>query len=517
MNQLLSWGSLGISAVLTALAFPGESFPNYSISLAIFISFIGVFFFIFRQKKIVNKVKGIWFMGCFTSFLTFHWIIEPTVTFGGVPLIASIALFAIYCAFSGFYYVFLFAPFFFKSPLILSALLSVGWELFSPRFFQWHLGYLIQDLSWLAQIHSYFGPGASTFILLLTQAYIAQFFITHHKKYLYKTLLIYTVATSLGYLEFQRVQKNLTQHQNSQSLKIGWIQPNFTFDDLANRSPLPGSQIMGLEPLWKMTDQLLSQNKVDLIIWPESVVPHEFTLSKEFVKQTFTLLQKFNTPLLLQATEWISHRDLYASSFIMYPNQTWSHFYRKWIPMPFGEMFPFEEWYPSMGELFREYVGNTSKVTVGHEATPLPIHSNVSLGTMICFDAISPDLGVALSLNNQILINQGNFVWMGKTNAGLLFSQIGRSRALENHRSLILVSNTGPTLAFDPLGRPIGKKTELLTQNSGVFEVPTYDEISFYARYGKNLMNAIILLSVLILGFRHFEKKKRSWMRKRIK
>ena len=63
---------------------------------------------------------------------------------------------------------------------------------------------------------------------------------------------------------------------------------------------------------------------------------------------------------------------------------------------------------------------------------------------------------------------------MGDSNAGLELAVLDQMRAIENGRRVVLASNTGPSMAFDPLGRLLLPSTQLLTQNMNFVDTALY-------------------------------------------
>jgi apolipoprotein N-acyltransferase len=62
-----------------------------------------------------------------------------------------------------------------------------------------------------------------------------------------------------------------------------------------------------------------------------------------------------------------------------------------------------------------------------------------------------------------------------------------------------MVSNTGPTMAFDPYGRTIMQPTKLLTQSTGYIDVPLSNETTIYSMFSNWPLIILGLLSTLWL------------------
>ena len=98
---------------------------------------------------------------------------------------------------------------------------------------------------------------------------------------------------------------------------------------------------------------------------------------------------------------------------------------------------------------------------------------------------------------------------MVDSNAGLEFSVLSRSRAIENARSFIMVSNTGPTVAYNPLGQKVLTETKLLTPDVGFVDLPIYTEKTLYS-YVYAWPSILLALFSFIYGLLKIRLRKNS-------
>jgi apolipoprotein N-acyltransferase len=96
---------------------------------------------------------------------------------------------------------------------------------------------------------------------------------------------------------------------------------------------------------------------------------------------------------------------------------------------------------------------------------------------------------------------------MGNSNAGREFMELTRYRALENGRSVVLAANTGPSGAFDPLGRAVGARNQILKREFGRASLPIVDWTTPYQVWGHFPLYLMGVISVLYVTFTRKLKK----------
>lgn len=488
------------SGILVALALPGQGLPNLGLGLLMPFALVPLFVGLYSSTR--KLFFQTWLFGITVIALSFYWITYPAILFGGLSQSVTYSGYVVYCALSGVFFCIVLCPFvldrmyFLRTgrllPIATLACASTLFELIVPRFFLWTLGSVMSSSNSLNQWAAWFGFSVGSFFIFATGCYISRIicYAQNSSERIQKTVILSAltlVVFGVGWLRLESLDRDIA---NLNRTRIGFIQPNFTFAELAS-NPVRSSdaQQQSLDTLLRMSQELIreSNTKVDLIVWPESVAPNSFLFSRSQQEQVAAFTKKFETPVLLQANdlEVTDERTAYSVSTVVRVDGSIGPKYRKWVPMPFGESIPFEQYVPGMGSLIRSTVGNMSKLGIGTSYAALE-YGKYSVGTFICFDAIYPDLARLQSLKGgaSILINQANFVWMGESNAGLYFKEVARFRAIENARSMLMVSNTGPTVAFDPTGREISSTTSLLTQAKSVAELPVNKSHTLYSRFG---------------------------------
>lgn len=514
------------SGLLVAACFPGAHTEFLSVLLP--IALIPIFFVIFsisnERKKITKSIFYLWLFGLSIQLPAFFWITQPILFFSTLANYIAYPLYVLICALTSLYFPILFSPIIWHihrnkpiskiSPLLFSFILTF-FEISIPCFFNWTFGSLMYSQVYVSQLSSLFGFNTASVFIFFTSLSIAKSLFLFEKKYFLKVaslnVFIWISIISFGAYRIHSFDDIL---KNSKTTRIAFVQPNFTFNSIASL-PLPSkdSQIQSLDRLLEMSSEAIDKSvlkdgkKPDLLVWPESGAPDIFLLSKEQIDKVTNFSKQTHVPVLVQALQWkleditqlgIYNSPLWSSSVIVNENGLQKDYFQKWVPMPFGEMFPMERTFPILGKWYRSIFSNPSKLEVGTSYQSLPYNKTDFVAPLICFDSIEQKLPYLQSKkgNASIFVNQANFVWMVDSNAGSEFSMLDRARSIENARSSIMVSNTGPTVAFDPLGRIILPPSAQLTQATGFIDLPIYT--------GKTLFSYVYYFPLLILGILAF-------------
>lgn len=457
------------------------------------------------KKYFLRSFFLVYIYGAIVQFFVFYWILDAISLFTDVGGVQTALSFLFICLMTAFYYVFISAPFVFGLflivkkklsflTLILISLSMTYLEIALPRFFHWTFSQFLHDKVNLIFYSQFLGASFISFFLFFTALLLARTLFLNKVFFLLSCLLSFTIwvlIDNLGTKLLDEKTRNFAKERPKEIL-ISYIQPNIDFSNgrlekLSFDSPKPFSwnslEDMSLLSISQAVDKY--KKNPDLLVWPESALP--FNLSKATVirERLIELSNKIQLPILIQGTVAIGDA-FHSSSFLVKDGQIRDHnAYHKWILMPLGEYVPFEEYIPYFGQFFRENFINIESFLPGKESTTLQLRDDIYFAPLICFDSISELLPreQVISGAASFFVNQTNFIWMGKGNASYEFSVIDRFRAVENGRSLVLVSNSGPVVAYDPFGHEILNEPELLVSGVGSLKLPLNFKKTFYTRY----------------------------------
>ncbi|NBO38858.1 apolipoprotein N-acyltransferase [bacterium] len=472
-----------------------------------------------------------WIYGATVIAIAFHWVTVPAILFGEIPPAVSNVLFCLYCVLAGLYFPLLFFPLVWNAsrcskrnaspfPTWTLVFTTTAIEILMPRFFHWTYGNLMHGSLPVAQWAAWIGSSGLSVFVFASNIVLSRAFADPVRNpgrvgiALVSTLSTWLVIFAVGH---QRLKQLRVEQNQARQTNIGFVQPNFRFPYLPNTKRYPelekDATLQSLPSLLSLSDELIASQKdsekLDLLVWPESTTPFDFAWSDADQEVVRKKIKAWNIPLLVQAAEFdkaeldtlgMRKATMYSISFLMRPDGSRSPSFKKWVPMPFGESVPLEDKFPWLGDLVRDNVNNVSKVGRGQSVDALAYSPSDAVAPLICFDAISSDLTRAQATqgNATIYVNQANFLWMWKSNAGFEFLQLGRFRAIENGRSFILAANTGPSAAFTPTGELVGEALPLMTRGALRAKLPVLEKRTIYSDWGDSPLLAGAGLGALV-------------------
>ncbi|MBT8369822.1 MAG: apolipoprotein N-acyltransferase, partial [Desulfobacterales bacterium] len=243
----------------------------------------------------------------------------------------------------------------------------------------------------------------------------------------------------------------------------------------------------------------ISEQRPDLIIWPESAAPFYFLYDVKPSEMVFKGIRQTATDYLIGSPSFSRADDVvqyYNSAYLVSPHKKSMSRYDKTHLVPFGEYVPFKKWLPFLGKI----VAQVGDFKAGQEGKTLPWRQEL-LGVQICYEIIFPNLSRALVNNDaSLLINITNDAWFGKTSGPYQHFSMAVFRAVENRRALARSANTGISGFVDPAGRVMAS-TALLEEAAVIGLLPMMKEKSVYTQNGDlfaQVCLAWVLLAILV-------------------
>src|SRR5262249_29451488 len=251
-----------------------------------------------------------------------------------------------------------------------------------------------------------------------------------------------------------------------------------------------------------------------LIVWPESPAP--FLVGDRgfqawlagIAKSTNSYLVIGSTALEPEARRQApgsparASRDgveapMYNSALVVDPTGRPLGRYDKIHLVPFGEYVPLRDLLFFAGKLTRE-VGDFSR---GTERLVFDL-GGARIAVFICYESIYPGEVRQFAANGaQVLINISDDRWFGNTGAPPQHLQMGRMRAVENHRWVLISTNSGITASVDPDGRVV-KRAPRDVRTALVAPFNLESEVTFYSRFGDVFAWICVVISLLAVVVR---------------
>ena len=232
----------------------------------------------------------------------------------------------------------------------------------------------------------------------------------------------------------------------------------------------------------------------EVIVWPETAIPFFFQDNLRFSPRIVALSQETQARLLFGSPAYkrvAGGTRYYNRAYLITPGHGEVATYDKVHLVPFGEYVPFRKWVPFLNRL----VQAAGDFVPGEAPKPLKA-GDASLGVLICFEAIFPELTRHLvGEGANVLVNLTNDAWFGMSSAPYQHLSMAVFRAVENNRPMIRAANTGFS-AF------IGPRGEILSQTPLFKEAVLHGSVALsdghptlYTRWGDRFVLGLVLLS----------------------
>ena len=469
-----------LSAVLLVL-----SFPQMELSFLSWIALVPLFAVIDGQKP-WRAFRRAYLCGFLFFFATLGWFVY--VTFPGALLL--VAFLSLYFGFFGMIFVYFHRlPFIPRIFVISSAWVVLEFiraHLFTG--FGWvMLGHTQYKNIWLIQIADHTGVYGVSFLVILVNLLIFENWWTRPFLFKANILVIVFLLSALAYGYWVTEQP-----RDEKMVRVGLVQANIPLAINWDESRKPWIVTKTLALTQKMRNQ-----KLDLIIWPETSLPGVITESPYWVYEIQKTAVSMRTPILIGSVANEGKR-YYNSAFLIGTDGQSLGRYDKIHLVPFGEYLPLRPilgWINKFVSLDDFTSGHTYKIfSVGQPAK--------KFGVLICFeDTLGYLRRNFAKAGAGFFVNMTNDAWFERTKAPFLHLQAAVFGCVENHRSLASAANTGVSALVDPRGRIIAtvSKGKDKTFIEGVVSgtLPLNQEMTFYTKYG-DIFTILCFLCILV-------------------
>lgn len=378
-----------------------------------------------------------------------------------------------------------------RGPLLMAPFFWAAIEFFHARVmgFAWNpLGGVQIDnvpFAGIAQVTGVYG--LSFAVMLVNSAFVAALLLYGQRRIkLLISALVATIALQVGVFvkpgSFP-AEKKAVLVQGNVPLEVKWTQAYYqqTLDALSQLSTMASSGS--------------SRSSPGLIIWPESPAPFEEG-EPGFQRTLTTTAQETNSYLVVGATAGVpsspGQNQLFNSALVLDPGGRAMGRYDKIHLVPFGEYIPLREF------LFfaRNLTNQIEDFSRGTERKVFDF-GGFKAGVNICYETIFPeDVREFAGNGAQVLINISDDEWYGESGASFQQWQMTRMRAIENHRWVLVATNSGITGAIDPSGRVVAR-TERNVRTAITVPFSPLSESTIYTRYGDVFAWICVVISVL--------------------
>ncbi len=482
--------------------------PPFNLYFLGFIAFIPFFLIQEEEVKLYKFFRYGCVMGFALGFVSFFWLIQTIQVFGNLPLLVSVLIFLLFCAFFSLKYgIFIWLANALQQYYRISTFLSYGGalilvELFFPELFPAHLGNTQAYHFYFIQVVDVIGVHGMSFIVISLNYFLYELVLNKNKKMLALIISLFFVIYSYGVIRVIQIQKF---QKNSQSLNIGVIQPDTPF--------LWGMSLKDLEKITHSVINLTQEaqkktpEKLDLIVWPESATPFDITYPNPFSEPIVKFMKEQKTAFIFNETNFLAYKTgkpLYTmASFMNFEGNIIDH-YQKIYLLPFGEYLPLSGVFPSLHSLFPQ----VGIFKAGNKIKNFNFQDKFWIAPLICYEVIHADLVRKFIQNNgDLIVNLTNDKWFGQSNASFLHLWLLYPRVIENRVPLIRATNSGSSAVIDQAGHFIAGPTPIFTKTSLAVQVPVVKKVFGLYTYLGEFPLYLVLVYILWLILRNRKPK----------
>lgn len=531
LSKLLTNVTSSLSRQLLIAAFLGAiqvfAFAPFQQWWVLYPSFVGLFLLLKQVQLHHQKLFLVSFVFNLSMFVaSLHWIYVSMDLFGGMPFIVSAFLIVLLCAYLALFptaALWLSYKVFTQSStvrllLILPSLWLImdwlrGWVLTG---FPWaYLGYSHADTPLVGFAPILGVQGITLAIILICACITLQITKQSRKLSLLLILFIVSCGYSLKKIPFTElqiaikvslVQGNIDQNEKWQADQL--YPSLFKYLDLSQPHSDIDSKIdaTGTVTTDNSSDDKSSNNKNELIIWPESAVAALEIDMQRFLQPLSRELEYNNKTLLTGIVSYDINQNAYFNSMIMLGalpkgqgySQTSPNRYKKHHLLPIGEFVPFEDLLRPLAPYFNLPMSSFNR---GDEVQPNLKFANTRLAPALCYEIAFPELlRKNISEKTGLIITLSNDAWFGHSIGPAQHLEIARMRAIEFGRPLLRSTNNGITAIYNSVGEELGR----LPSNTAAVLTrtvqPAYGQTP-YQRVGQIPLFIFCLLSLLLAFF----------------
>jgi apolipoprotein N-acyltransferase len=288
------------------------------------------------------------------------------------------------------------------------------------------------------------------------------------------------------------------------AIKITVVQPSIL---LTERKTAAGREA-SLARMERLTREAANQ-KPTFMVWPETALkgfPND-PIQTERIKRVVMSTQ---IPLILGTSEYekfslppdphtnainLAMRS-FNSAYLVMPNGTLSTPYRKQLLVPFAEYLPGEpywQWPPWI-------VRKSYNIMPGNHPGYVFPGKDLKIALIICWENLFPDFVRHLVKNGvDVIVQLTNDNHFGHSAAPRQHNIASRLRAVENRITVVVASNTGPSVIFDPWGRPAALIDPLFSTGTAAALISESRGGTTYSQYGDLFAYSCITISFLWL------------------
>ena len=510
---LKEWALTAISTGFLIL-----SFPNFESYLLAWIGLVPLMFAIARRPHPLRAFILGWTMGTVFFYVTCYWLTYSMIHYGGLPpLVAYLLLLPgalVIGIFPGLFALILavvirrwgsmtlaLAPIFW--PALEWVRLGVTGQLWNA------LGYSQAYNHLLIQAAKWGGVYAVSFVIVLVNCAIALLLIRRDAWSIIAASLMFAFVFLVipgSYLAVSYRASRFDDANNIPTVHVVAVQPN-----------VPMTLVKTPDEMRELRERhfTLSMNALPadrdyrgsyLVVWPESPMNFTYASDNALQERLANFTRENHISLILNSLEPAPANGAYNSALLINEQGRLISQYDKIRLMPFGEYVPLPRWVPGASLI----TGLVGEFTPGANYTLMPVgRDGARAGVFICIESAYPSIARTMTREGaDFLINISNDGYLGPTAVTRQHLANAIFRAVENHRPVLRVTNTGLSAEIDAEGRLLNV-TSAYTADVRSWTVSSEaTEVTVYTKYGDFFVQLCAAITVIILGAVWFSSRR---------
>lgn len=408
--------------------------------------------------------------------ISIFWLPEVISKFAETSLIFSGVVVAVYVLFSALQ-VPLFYLFFRRLPAVFRTFACTGavaWIMtevlwMGIKWFPWQFGHLQISFLPFIQIVEFGGVWTLSFVMLWICEAVWQFLIERRRLW----VLVLPAGVVIGSSIWGVYRIEWVSEASSDTLKVALVQ----MDTL--------NQVAATEEYIRLSDDI--KEEVDLVIWPQGVVPQGFHESVGD-RRNDASLPRISKPaaLLFSAPTHRPPVKHFNSALLLMPGGEVPIPYHKRVLVPFGEYIPYIEEFPWLAWLHPAAAHGPSPGTsaVIFEVPRDDNRSPAGVSPLICYEDLFSSLSrEAAGRGAQVLVDLASGSWALSDMPLMQHHLIASFRSLETRKVLLRSSAVGLTAVVDATGRTISQLPPH-ARDVLVADITLHDQRTLYSSLG---------------------------------
>ncbi|WP_333607742.1 apolipoprotein N-acyltransferase [Arsukibacterium sp.] len=454
-----------IAGLLNTLAFAPYTMwwlPFFSLGLLVYFNQQSHHW---RQSALLGFSYGLGWFG-----LGISWVHVSIDQFGGLPLIASLALMALLVS-----YLALFPALAAVLSWLLqrqlagtSLLFAISW-----LFAEWLRSIMLTGFPWLslgysqtqaglAPIAPLLGETGLSFIIAFSAAALAQLFFRDSAT---SSSGLHQTAVLRRYVPVLIAGLLLASGPLLRPLH-GWQYSADTVAVLLVQGNIKQDLRWKPEQEWPTMLKYLDLTRphysdVAIVIWPEAAIPQLEPLAGEYLQNLDSAAFYQDTAVITGILDYHFHSQQAWNNLIVVGKDSAAaqqgHYvyghqnrFSKHHLLPIGEFVPFENWLRRLAPIFDLPMSSFSR---GDYVQPNLLANGYQLLPALCFEIAFPrQIKANFTEKTQLLLTVSNDAWFGDSIGPHQHLQIAQMRALEFGRPLLRATNNGITATINPDG-----------------------------------------------------------------